>query len=173
MRKEEEKLEAVVEHHYGSGGIMEKIEAGLKLADLDISSLTIDDLAPVDGFHTRGRMATRELAGLTNISASDLVLDVGCGLGGTVRYLADKFKCRVAGIDLTEEYISIGKKLTEYVGLSHRVELRHGSALEIPYTDERFDIVWTDHVQMNIAAKHRFYGEIARVLKPDGRFFVP
>ncbi len=169
MRKEQVNLEAIVENHYGFGGIMEKIEAGLKLADLDISSLTIDDLAPVDGFHTRGRMATHELAGLTNISASDLVLDVGCGLGGTVRYLADQFKCRVAGIDLTEEYISIGKKLTEYVGLSHRVELRHGSAIEIPYTDERFDVVWTDHVQMNIADKHRFYGEIARVLKPDGR----
>jgi ubiquinone/menaquinone biosynthesis C-methylase UbiE len=169
MKEETTNLEPSVENYYGLGGIMEKIEAGLKLADLDISSLTIDDLAPVDGFHTRGRMATRELAALTNISASDLVLDVGCGLGGTVRYLADQFKCRVAGIDLTEEYISIGKKLTEYVGLSHRVELRHGSALEIPYTDERFDIVWTDHVQMNIAAKHRFYGEIARVLKPDGR----
>mgnify|MGYP001817236502 CR=1 FL=1 len=54
----------------------------------------------------------------------------------------------VAGIDLTEEYISIGKKFTELVGLSDRVELHQGSALEISYEDKRFDIVWTEHVQM-------------------------
>jgi ubiquinone/menaquinone biosynthesis C-methylase UbiE len=49
------------------------------------------------------------------------------------------------------------------------VELRRASALEIPYEDERFDIVWTEHVQMNIADKKLFYAEIARVLKPSGR----
>ena len=86
-----------------------------------------------------------------------------------MRYLATQYGCKVAGIDLTEEYISIGKKLTQMVGLSDRVELRHGSALEIPYEDERFDKVWTEHVQMNIADKNRFYAEIERVLKPGGR----
>ena len=49
------------------------------------------------------------------------------------------------------------------------MELRHGSALEIPYEDERFDIVCTEHVQMNVADKNRFYSEIGRVLKPGGR----
>jgi ubiquinone/menaquinone biosynthesis C-methylase UbiE len=161
--------DALVEKYYGVGGIMQKIEAGLKLAGKDANSITVDDLALVDEFHTRGRESTLEVAGLANIKASDRVLDVGCGLGGTVRYLAEQFKCTVAGIDLTQEYISIGKKLTELVGLSERVELRQGSALEIPHADERFDIVWTEHVQMNIADKHRFYSEIARVLKPGGR----
>jgi ubiquinone/menaquinone biosynthesis C-methylase UbiE len=169
MKEETTKPEPTVENFYGLGGIMEKIEAGLKLSAKDIRSLTIDDLAPVDGFHTRGREATREVAELTVIKPSDLVLDVGCGLGGTVRYLADRYRCQVAGIDLTDEYISVGKKLTEMVGLSDLVEHRHGSALEIPYENERFDIVWTDHVQMNIADKHHFYSEMARVLKPNGR----
>ena len=161
--------DALVEKYYGVGGIMQKIEAGLKLAGKDANSISVDDLALVDEFHTRGRESTLEVAALANLKASDRVLDVGCGLGGTARYLAEQFKCNVAGIDLTQEYISIGKKLTELVGLSERVELRQGSALEIPYEDERFDIVWTEHVQMNIADKHRFYSEIARVLKPDGR----
>ena len=148
---------------------MEKIEAGLNLAGKDPGSLTVDDLAPIDAFHTRGRVSTKELAGLADIKASDHVLDVGCGLGGTARYLAAQYGCKIAGIDLTEEYISIGKKLTQMVGLNDRVKLRHGSALKIPYEDERFDIVWTEHVQMNIADKNRFYAEIARVLKPGGR----
>jgi ubiquinone/menaquinone biosynthesis C-methylase UbiE len=162
-------LDTLVVKYYGSGGIMKKIEAGLNLAGKDVNSLKVDDLAPIDEFHTRGRESTREVADLAKLKASDLVLDVGCGLGGTARYLAERYKCNVVGIDLTEEYISVGKKLTELVGLSDRVELRHGSALEIPYEDERFDNVWTEHVQMNIVNKKRFYSEIARVLKPGGR----
>jgi ubiquinone/menaquinone biosynthesis C-methylase UbiE len=60
--------------------------------------------------------------------------------------------------------------LTSLVGLSDQVELHHGSALELPFEDESFDVVWTEHVQMNIADKHQFYSEIARALKPGGRF---
>ena len=163
------KYDKRVNKYYGLSGIMEKIEAGFNLAGMDTGSLTVDDLASVDEFHTRGRESTKEVAGLANITASDFVLDVGCGLGGTARYLAAHYGCKVAGIDLTEEYIAIGKKLTQMVELSDLVELRHGSALEIPYEDEWFDIVWTEHVQMNIADKNRFYAEIARVLKPGGR----
>ena len=162
--------DALVNKQYGIGEIWKKIETGLKLAGIDINSLTIDDLAPIDEFHTRGRAATRELAEIANLKASDLVLDVGCGLGGTARYLSEHYKCNVNGIDLTDEYISTGTKLNEFVNLGDRVELHYGSALDLPYEDERFDIVLTQHVQMNIVDKHRFYSEIARVLKPGGRF---
>lgn len=161
-------IDARIDKHYGFGGIMEKIEAGLKAAGKDVNSLTVDDLAPIDQFHTRGRDSTLEVVGLAKLKPSDLVLDVGCGLGGTARFLAEQYSCSVAGIDLTEEYISVGKRLTELVDLSNRVELRQASALEIPYEDEWFDVVWTEHVQMNIADKNRFYSEIARVLKPGG-----
>ncbi len=162
-------IDARIDKHYGFGGIMEKIEAGLREAGKDLDALQVDDLAPIDAFHTRGRESTLEVAGLIDITPSDRVLDVGCGLGGTARFLADQYKCNVAGIDLTDEYISVGKRLTELVGLDDRVELRQGSALEIPYEDDRFDIAWTEHVQMNIADKNGFYSEIARVLKPGGR----
>jgi len=160
----------LVDIYYGIGNIFEKIKTGLRSAGKDIDSLTVDDLLPIDEFHTRGRKATREIAELSNIKASDLVLDVGCGLGGTARYLAQQYKCSVMGIDLTREYISVGTKLTVLVNLDDRVKLRHGSALDIPYEDERFDTVWTQHVQMNVADKKRFYSEIARVLKPGGCF---
>jgi len=169
MREAMMNIDSLVDKYYGFGEILKKIEAGLNIAGKDVDSLTVNDLAPVDAFHTRGRKSTIEVAELANLKTSDLVLDVGCGLGGTARYLADQYKCNVAGIDLTQEYISVGIKLTELVGLSDRVELRHGSALEVPYEDEKFDIVWTEHVQMNIADKKRFYSEITRVLKPGGR----
>ena len=160
----------LVNRQYESVDLWQKIETGLKAAGKDLNSLTLDDLAPIDEFHTRGRAATSELAAMAQLKPSDLVLDVGCGLGGTARYLADHHQCCVKGIDLTEAYISAGTKLTEFTGLSDRVELLRCSALDLPYEDEWFDIVLTQHVQMNIADKHRFYAEVARVLKPGGRF---
>ena len=160
----------LVNRQYEIGDLWQKIEAGLMAAGKDLAALKVDDLAPIDEFHTRGRAATREVAELANLHADDLVLDVGCGLGGTARYIAAYYKCRVKGIDLTREYISAGTELTRLVALDDRVELRCGSALDLPFEDEQFDIVWTQHVQMNIADKHRFFSEIARVLKPGGRF---
>lgn len=161
-------MNTLIDNHYSFGDIMRRIETGLKLAGKDVDTLTVDDLAPIDEFHTRGRESTLEVAALADLKARDRVLDVGCGLGGTARHLAERHKCRVVGIDLTEEYVSVGNKLTELVGLSDRVELRHGSALDIPFEDNSFDVAWTEHVQMNIADKQQFYSEIARVLKPGG-----
>jgi len=155
---------------YEDRDLWQKIEAGLEAAGKDLNSLSLDDLAPIDEFHTRGRAATRELADMANVKPADLVLDVGCGLGGTARYLAEHYKCYVKGIDLIEAYITAGTKLTESTGLNDRVELVCCSALDLPYEDECFDIVLTQHVQMNIIDKHRFYAEIERVLQPGGRF---
>ena len=160
----------MVDKQYGIGGLLQKIETGLKLAGKDLDFLKVDDLMPVDEFHTRGRKATREMADMVNLNATARVLDVGCGLGGTARHLAEEYQCNVTGIDLTEEYVTAGTRLTELVGLSDKVGLRYASALDLPFEDDRFDIVWTQHVQMNIADKNRFFSEIARVLKPGGCF---
>ena len=162
-------IDALVDQHYGFGQIMEKVDAGLDLAGKDVNALSVDDLAPIDAFHTRGRQATLEVVAMTELKSSDRVLDVGCGLGGTARHLADQYGCRVVGIDLTAEYVSVGRKLTERVGLDDKIQLHQASALDLPFDDNSFDVAWTEHVQMNIANKHRFYSEIARVLKPGGR----
>jgi cyclopropane fatty-acyl-phospholipid synthase-like methyltransferase len=135
----------------------------------DPQKLAPVDLAPVDEFHIRGREATIELANRAGLEAGQRVLDVGCGLGGSARYLAAEYGCRVVGIDLTREYIDVANDLAVRVGLGGKVGFRQASALELPFGDAEFDVVWTEHVQMNIADKHRFYGEIARVLAPGGR----
>jgi SAM-dependent methyltransferase len=96
------------------------------------------------------------------------VLDVGSGLGGSTRYLAAEHQCRATGIDLTKEYVDVANALAELVGLKGVVEFHQGSALEMPFADGSFDVVWTEHVQMNIADKRAFYTEITRVLAPGG-----
>jgi len=157
-----------VAHHYGLNALLDAILQALTATGKDIDRLVPADLAPVDEFHIRGREATLELAGRASIEAGMRVLDVGCGIGGSARLLAAEHDCHVSGIDLTREYIEVATTLAERTGLAQRVAFHHGSATELPFEPGSFDIVWTEHVQMNIADKATFYGEIARVLKPGG-----
>jgi SAM-dependent methyltransferase len=157
-----------VQQHYGRERILDAILGALRETGKDLDRLTPDDLAPVDEFHIRGREATVELAGRASLAPGSRVLDVGSGLGGSARYLAEHYRCRVAGIDLTAEYVEAARVLARMVGLSDRVEFEQASALQMPFDDASFDAVWTQHVQMNVADKRAFYREIARVTRPRG-----
>jgi SAM-dependent methyltransferase len=159
-----------VDAHYArAGDLTEKILGALADYGKNLEALTIEDLAPVDQFHTRGHEASEELAALLGISAGDRVLDVGCGIGGPARWLAAEFRCRVQGLDLTEAYISTARALTSRLGLAASVEFTCADALDMPFAEADFDIVWTQHAAMNIADKPGLYRELARVLKPGGR----
>jgi ubiquinone/menaquinone biosynthesis C-methylase UbiE len=163
---------AEIERHYGRGGLMERILAALKEAGKDIEHLTIDDLAPIDEFHSRRRAATSELAALLSPKPGDRVVDIGSGLGGPARYLAATYGCHVTGIDLTPEFVATATELARLTKLSDRVAFRQGSALDLPFGDASFDLAWSQNVAMNIAGRPRFCAEMRRVLKPGGRLAI-
>jgi SAM-dependent methyltransferase len=163
------RFRSAVEDHYAPGQLLDAILAALRDSGRDPEHLTPTDLAPVDEFHIRGRHATVELAKRANLTPGLHVLDVGCGLGGSARYLASEMQCRVTGVDITQEYVDVANQLAALVGLGDRIEFRRSSALELPFVDGAFDVAWTEHVQMNIEDKRAFYREIARVLAPGGR----
>lgn len=117
-------------------------------------------------------MATLELARAAGLDATKHVLDVGSGVGGTSRCLAKEFGCRVTGIDLTEEYCRAAAMLSAKIGMAHLVDFRQGNATELPFDDKAFDVVWTEHVAMNIPDKTRLYKEMFRVLKPGGTLAI-
>jgi MPBQ/MSBQ methyltransferase len=144
----------------------------LRRARLDPDELSPDDLTAVDEFHVRGREATEELAQLAGLTAGERVLDVGCGLGGTARYLAARFGVQVTEVDLTAEYCRVGNMLSDKTGLADRVELVTANALELPFADGGFDAIWTEHAAMNIADKPRLYSELRRVLRAGGRLAI-
>ncbi|HET8626055.1 MAG TPA: methyltransferase domain-containing protein [Thermomicrobiales bacterium] len=158
-----------VDAHYGSGDLGATILSALRAAGKDPGHLAPADLAPVDQFHIGGRQATMDLAGLAGIAPGTTVLDVGGGLGGAARTLAAEFGCAVTVLDLTAEFCRVGALLTAHTGLDGRVTFRQGDALAMPFPDESFDAVWTQHSSMNIADKARLYAEIRRVLRPGGR----
>ena len=161
-----------IKTHYGRSDLAEVILAALEKAGADIHQLSLEQLAPIDEFHIRGRAATLELAQAAGLSPTMHVLDIGSGIGGTSRYLAKEFGCRVTGIDLTEEYCQVASMLTAKVGLAELVDYRQGDATNLPFGDSEFDVVWTEHVAMNIPDKRRLYSEMYRVLKPGGRLAI-
>ena len=159
-----------VDAHYGGyDGIEERIVAALTAAGKDADRPTIDDLAPFDQLHSGGIESSRALAALAEIAPGERILDVGGGLGGPARVLATEFGARVTVIDLTASFIATGAALTARTGLSNLVTFHHGDATAMPFPDGAFDVVWTQHATMNIAAKDRLYAELARVLRPGGR----
>ena len=161
-----------VDRHYGRGGLLDRILAALTETGKDIEHLTIDDLAPLDEFHSRRRRATTELARMLAPSSTDHVIDIGSGLGGPSRYLAATYGCRVSGVDLTEEFVATATELTRRTGLADRVDFRQGSALDLPFPAANFDLGWTQNVAMNIADRPRWYAEMHRVLKPGARLAI-
>lgn len=158
-----------VADHYARGGLLDRLLEALRAAGKDIDRLTIDDLAPIDEFHSRRRPATEELARMLAPSAGQHVIDLGSGLGGPSRYLAQTYGCRVTGIDLTADFVAVAQDLTRRCGLADRVTFQQGPVLALPFADARFDLAWSQSVAMNIADRADWYAEIRRVLKPGGR----
>jgi len=158
--------------HYSHGQILDAIRAGITALCKSTDTITIDDLAAVDEFHIGGREATEHLVDQLALAPGNSVLDVGCGLGGTARFVAETCGCRVVGIDLTPEFVKTGQALTSWVGLDDRVTLQQGSALDMPFGAREFDAATMLHLGMNIADKSKLFTEVHRVLKPGCPFGI-
>ena len=160
----------VTRHYSGGGDLSNAIAESLRRAGKDMGRLTTTDLATVDEFHIRARKATLEVGRFLNLDSSSRVIDIGSGLGGPARTLAESFGCHVTGVDLTQAFCDAATTLSGWVGLSDRVDFRQGDATGLPFGDAMFDAAMTIHVAMNIAAKDKMYAEARRILKPGSRF---
>lgn len=159
-----------VRDHYRAINLTARLKTALTALGPEDRQLTPQELGALDQFHTRGLAATAELAKMAGITADMAVLDVGSGIGGPARFLAESYGCRVTGVDLSEPFVDAARYLTERTGQSEKVSFQTANALELPFGDSRFDIVLLQHVAMNISDRARLYCEIRRVLRTGGRF---
>jgi SAM-dependent methyltransferase len=157
-----------VARHYGDDDLTERLLGALVAAGLDLDALTPADLRPIDQFHIGGQPSVQELSRLAQIGSETNVLDVGGGLGGPARTLANDVGCHVTVLDLTESFVRAGAELTARSGLSDLVTHVHGDALALPFPDGTFDLAWLQHASMNIPDKRALFTELRRVLRPGG-----
>ncbi len=157
--------------HWATNDVYGLIISALNKMSKPLDNLTVEDLAPVDHFHARGFPATVELADKLPIQPGQQILDIGCGLGGPARYIAQRFHCNVSGIDITEPFVEAARGLTRLLRMEGEVRIEHGDGLHLPYRDASFDGAYTQHVTMNVADRSGFFAEAWRVLRP-GAFFA-
>lgn len=155
-----------VTDHYARSDIAQTILTAVRAGLPEGAAPTVADLAPADEFHIGGIEATRWFVPRLGLKPGMAVLDIGCGIGGTARFVAQETGVTVKGIDLTAEYVAAAQALSRAVGLSERTTFHCASALAMPFADGVFDAAFSLHVAMNIADKDALYREAARVLRP-------
>ena len=165
-----------VETHYKSPDLVQKIRAGLETLGKRPESISPRDLAAVDQLHTGGAPATLSLMKTWQEKVCPpkhpVILDAGCGNGGSSRLLAEQFGCRVTGIDLSSDFILTAQTLTRWCRLEETVSFELGSVLDLPFDDGAFDGVLCQHILLNIRDKAQALAQFYRVLKPGGSLIL-
>jgi len=146
------------------GGALET----LRSRGIEPEQATAEDVHAVDMLHMGGLAATDALAAMAGVCSGQQVLDVGAGVGGPARRLAQNYGAHVHGLELSESVHETAIALTALVRLQDRVQHTQGSALALPFPDGAFDVVVMQHVAMQIAEKNTLFAECVRVLKPGG-----
>mmetsp|Transcript_20355 Transcript_20355/g.51570 ORF Transcript_20355/g.51570 Transcript_20355/m.51570 type:complete len:350 (-) Transcript_20355:357-1406(-) len=113
---------------------------------------------------------TLKWAGATSVTS---MVDVGCGIGGSSRHIARKFPGAVTkGITLSPRQAKRAGELSAAQGLGDRCSFQVGDALNQPFPDSSFDLVWSMESGEHMPDKRKFVGELARVCVPGGRVII-
>jgi ubiquinone/menaquinone biosynthesis C-methylase UbiE len=108
-----------------------------------------------------------------SIGNDNAILDVGCGGGRTLSKLAAFVgQGKVYGIDFSDESVALSKKTNAQWIRDGRVEVRHGSVSQLPFSDGMFDLVTAVETHFWWPDLPKDLREVFRVLKPGGRFAI-
>ena len=110
------------------------------------------------------------VAETARMGSSDHVLDCGFGFGDQDKLWAERFTpARIVGLNVTESQVRVARRRIAERGLADRVDLRHGSATEMPIEPGSVDVVLALECAFHFDPRERFFREAWRVLRPGGR----
>ncbi len=110
-----------------------------------------------------------ELLIWANPDSPNSILDVGCGIGGSSLFLADRYNCQVTGITLSPVQAQRATDRAKAQNLDSQMQFQVADALAMPFSDRSFDLVWSLESGEHMPDKVKFLQECYRVLKPNGR----
>ena len=135
-------------------------------------ALTVDDLTPFDQYHYFGTDAVDAAIARLGIDAKSRVLDVGAGLGGPARYMAQRTGCHVTAIELQADIDGVARSLTGRCGLADRVTHRCGDVLSATLPANAHDALVSWLAFYHIADHQTLFARSIETLKPGGRLYV-
>ncbi|VFQ73687.1 unnamed protein product [Cuscuta campestris] len=100
------------------------------------------------------------------------IVDVGCGIGGSSRFLARKYSAKCQGITLSPNQAQRAQALADAQGLGEQVSFQVADALNQPFPDGEFDLVWSMESGEHMPDKAKFVSELARVAAPGGTMII-
>ena len=138
--------------------------------------MTPDNLAIHYGYYDNGVTSHESslirmnevLANKAKIKKTDLVLDAGCGIGGSSIWLAKNIGSKVIGITLVEKQLDFATNFAKEKGVEDLVEFKIKDFTITGFEDEIFDVVWAIESVCHTIDKKKFVDESYRILKKDG-----
>ncbi len=160
-------------HPLRAATIVERLANTGRLSNLSEDDLATDDATFItDQNHTGGLQAVVELARLIDLQQTDRVLDIGTGLGGTPRVLADRYGCRCHGVELTTARYNDAVELTRRVGLQHLVTFSCGDFLNVNFPQAPFNIIIGQDTFMHFEDLHAVVRKCSTLLATDGNLII-
>ena len=136
------------------------------------SSLLVEDLTKFDQLHYHGTDAIDIFIEKLEINEKTKILDVGSGIGGPARYLADKTGAEITAIELQSDQNNLAKDLTKKCGLSNKVNHICGDILDYDFKNQTFDVVVSWLTLYHIANHKILLKKLFDLLNPNGFFYT-
>jgi sterol 24-C-methyltransferase len=116
------------------------------------------------------RRYERHLGARLGLGPGKRALELGCGVGGPMRHLAEDFGAQITGVTIVPYQVARGRLLTKLAGLDHRCSFQVGDFNQLEFPDSSFDAVYTIEACCHAADRRNPFREAFRVLRPGGRF---
>jgi cyclopropane fatty-acyl-phospholipid synthase-like methyltransferase len=154
-------------------GQVERIYNDLKAAGFsDDDPLSVGDLSPFDQYHYFGTKAVDDAAKRLAIGTDSRVLEVGSGIGGPSRHLAERTGCQITALELQPDLDDVARSLTGRCGLAERVEHVCGDVLAHPLPAESYDAVVSWLALYHVPDQTALFARCADTLKPGGALYA-
>ena len=152
---------------------LERIRNELTAAGIDPDgSLTVAQLSPIDNLHYHGTDAVERAITDLGLTAESRVADIGSGLGGPARYIADRTGCHVTALELQPDQNDLAQELTRRCGLADKVAHVCGDVLDGPLDKGGFDAVVSWLAFYHITDHRVLFARLAAALKPGGMIYI-